>query len=67
MDEEDDEDEEVVTSDGDVLGDVVGATGTKRRKDSILTSVLPEDAWELETDDMGAPVRLQCSDWHGAF
>ena len=57
MDEEDEADEEVIGSDGDILGDVVASSGRKRRTTEALTGTVPyEEAWELDVDGTMSPV-----------
>ncbi|KIJ53413.1 hypothetical protein M422DRAFT_222750 [Sphaerobolus stellatus SS14] len=57
MGEEEEEDDEVIGSDGDVLGDVVDPVGRRRRSSQALYgSILPEHAWELDHGSTTYPV-----------
>ncbi|KAF8585272.1 WD40 repeat-like protein [Ramaria rubella] len=67
MEEEDESDEEVMGSDGDVLGDVVNSGEKKRRASEVQRGTVPyEEAWELDTDAAVPPPSAfrQCIQTH---
>ena len=58
MGEEDEDEDEVVGSDGDILGEVVDTIGRRRRATQAnANSTLPEHAWEIDVENTSFSVR----------